>query len=116
MHRLHFGAKMTEKLFCKARQLADVPLQHREQRPEIAPALGGILHIFDAIPGVRMNDLFSQRFEGATRGNDLVQDFGAIRIFGYQSFHSLYLASDFPQPYDERVLFGFWVDMSHAVI
>jgi hypothetical protein len=107
---------MTEKLFRKARQLADIPLEHRDQRAEVAPALGGILHIFDAIVGVRMNDLFSQRFEGAARGNDLVQDFSAIRILGYQSFHSLYLAADFSEPYNERVLFGFWVDMSHAVI
>ena len=43
----------------------DVALEDGEERAEVAPALGGVFHIFDAVMRVRVDDFLTERFEGA---------------------------------------------------
>jgi hypothetical protein len=90
-------------------------VENRDQGAEIAAALGGIFYVFDTVMSVRMNDFLPERFEGAARRNDLVQNFSAVRVLGHQSFKRLDLAANLSQPYDERVFFAFRVNMSHDV-
>ena len=60
-----------------------------------------------------MNDFLAERFESASRGNDLIQDVGTAGVLRHQSFKSLNLAANFSQACDESVLLAFRVNMSH---
>ena len=92
----------------------DVPLQHRDQRAEIATALGRVFDVFDAVVGVRVNDFLAEGFESAARRNDLVQNVSAIGVFGHQPFDGLDLAANLSQAGDERVFLVLRVHVSHG--
>src|SRR6267142_5070147 len=92
----------------------DVALEDGDERAEVAPALDGVFHVLDTIMGVRVDYFLAKRFESVAGGDDLIQDVGAVGILGHQSFEGLDLAANFSQADDERVLFAFRVNMSHA--
>ena len=65
-----------------------------------APALGSqgsrafSKRAFDAMMGVRMNQLFGERFQAAPGGDDLGEDFRAVAIFVQHPFHRVELTDD----------------------
>ena len=88
--------------------LFHVTLEDREQFPQFLPAFRRVLSAFDAMMGVRMNQFFGERFQAATGGDDLREDFRAVAIFVQHPFHRVELADDFAHP-DNRgaaLLFG----------
>lgn len=76
--------------------LFHVALQHRQQLLEFPPAFRRVLRAFDAMMRVAMNELFGQRFQPATGGNDLRKDFRAVTVFVQHPFHGVELSDDFP--------------------
>ena len=92
----------------------NVTMKNGDERSEVAPTLGGILHVLDTVTGMRVDDFLSERFKGIPRGDDLIENVSAVRVFRNQSLKSLNLAADFPQPEDERILFSLRVDVFHG--
>jgi hypothetical protein len=64
---------------------------------------------------VGVDYFLAEGFEGAPRGNDLIQDVGAVSIPGDQSFESQDLAANFSETGDKRVFLVFGVNVSHGV-
>ena len=89
-------------------------MKNGDERSEVAPTLGRILHVLDTVTGMRVDDFLSERFKGIPRGDDLIENVSAVRVFRNQSLKSLDLAADFPQPEDERILFSLRVDVFHG--
>lgn len=79
-------------------ELFDVAFQDCEQLAELAFSFGGILGLFDAMPDMRMNELFSERFEAAARGNNLSQYLHAILIVLQHPLDGAELAGDLARP------------------
>src|SRR5678815_1970127 len=91
--------------------LLNIPLQHREQLPQLPPPFRRVLSALDAVMGVGMNQLFSQRFQPAPGGDDLRQDFRAISIFGQHLLHGVELADDFAHSHNRGAAFLFGMVM-----
>jgi len=107
-------ADAQRRFTCVTGGSTNVALQDGDEGAKIAPALGGVFHILDAVMRVRMDYLLPKRFEAAARRDHLVQDLGAIGVLGYQPFESLNLAANFSQADDERIFLVLRVNMSHV--
>ncbi len=60
---------------------------------------------------VRMNQLFGQRLQATTGGDDLRQDFRAIPVFVQHSLDSIELTDNFAHPDDQGAVLFFWMVM-----
>lgn len=75
------------------------------------------MSVLDAVMHVRMNQFLGKRFQPATRGDDLCENFHAVPIFGKHTLNGVELTRYFPHPDNSRLPLRLWVLMvmfSHA--
>lgn len=86
-----------------------IAFQNDQQLAQLLLCILRAGRVLDAIVRVRMNELFAQRLDSLSRGNELSENFGTIPVLFDHSIDRGQLAGDLAQPQPQCFSLLFWM-------